>query len=256
MRRWIPAVFVGRQEDRASSACRPGLGGHPPGTQAQARHADDPLERVYRPSPGRVSVFPVLRALPGLGGRLSVTMRQAHRAGNKLFVDYAGDTIAVVIDRLTGRTRPAQLFVAVLGASSFLYADALHGSYPVDRLVVCRSPTRRPNEPACISCQSVRPNRSVRLSLDLPWHSAQWPPGGPISHFHSCNLPGHCDRLALSGMIIGVMPQRSEKEPVRNLDVEELEQIIARCARHDMSAFVLDGLGPFGLHELHPPAGL
>ena len=57
-------------------------------------------------------------------GRLSVTMRQTHQAGEKLFVDYAGDTIPVVIDRLTGRTRSAQIFVAVLGASSFLYAEA------------------------------------------------------------------------------------------------------------------------------------
>lgn len=57
-------------------------------------------------------------------GRLSVTMRQTHRAGERLFVDYAGDAIPVVIDRLTGQTRPAQIFVAVLGASSFLYAEA------------------------------------------------------------------------------------------------------------------------------------
>jgi len=57
-------------------------------------------------------------------GRLSVTMRQTHRAGERLFVDYAGDTIPVVIDLLTGQTRPAQIFVAVLGASSFLYAEA------------------------------------------------------------------------------------------------------------------------------------
>ena len=56
--------------------------------------------------------------------RVSVTMRQAHRAGEKLFVDYAGDTVPIVIDRLTGRTRPAQIFVAVLGASAFLYAEA------------------------------------------------------------------------------------------------------------------------------------
>ena len=60
----------------------------------------------------------------GWEGRLSVTMRQTHQAGEKLFVDYAGDTIPVVIDRLTGQTRPAQIFVAVLGASSFLYAEA------------------------------------------------------------------------------------------------------------------------------------
>ena len=56
--------------------------------------------------------------------RLSVTMRQSHRAGDKLFVDYAGDTVPVVVDRLTGERRSAQIFVAVLGASSFLYAEA------------------------------------------------------------------------------------------------------------------------------------
>ncbi len=56
--------------------------------------------------------------------RLSVTMRQSHRAGEKLFVDYAGDTVPVVVDRLTGQQRGTQIFVAVLGASSFLYAEA------------------------------------------------------------------------------------------------------------------------------------
>ena len=57
-------------------------------------------------------------------GRLSVTMRQSHAAGDKLFVDYAGDGVPVVIDRLTGERRAAQIFVAVLGASSFTYAQA------------------------------------------------------------------------------------------------------------------------------------
>jgi transposase len=57
-------------------------------------------------------------------GRLSVTMRQAHAGGDKLFVDYAGDTVPVVIDRLTGETHAAQIFVAVMGASSFTYAEA------------------------------------------------------------------------------------------------------------------------------------
>jgi transposase len=56
--------------------------------------------------------------------RLSVTMRQSHAGGDKLFVDYAGDTVPVIIDRLTGKTRPAQIFVAVLGASNFTYAEA------------------------------------------------------------------------------------------------------------------------------------
>jgi len=60
----------------------------------------------------------------GWEARLSVTMRQSHRAGEKLFVDYAGDAVPVVVDRLGGQTRGAQIFVAVLGASNFLYAEA------------------------------------------------------------------------------------------------------------------------------------
>jgi len=56
-------------------------------------------------------------------GRLSPTMRQHHIAGEKAFVDYAGDTLDV-IDPQTGEVREAQLFVAVLGASNYTYAEA------------------------------------------------------------------------------------------------------------------------------------
>lgn len=55
--------------------------------------------------------------------QLDSVMRQSHRAGEKLFVDYAGHTAAVV-DRTTGEVRAAQVFVAVLGASSYTYAEA------------------------------------------------------------------------------------------------------------------------------------
>jgi transposase len=55
--------------------------------------------------------------------RLSPTMRQTHVAGERLFVDYAGTTLEV-IDGTTGEVRPAQLFVAVVGASSYTYAEA------------------------------------------------------------------------------------------------------------------------------------
>ena len=51
------------------------------------------------------------------------SMRQQHRAGEKMFVDYAGLTVTIV-DRNTGDTAPAQIFVAVLGASSYTYAEA------------------------------------------------------------------------------------------------------------------------------------
>jgi transposase len=56
-------------------------------------------------------------------GRVSPTMRQSHIAGEKMFVDYAGQTLEV-INGLTGEVHAAQLFVAVLGASSYTYAEA------------------------------------------------------------------------------------------------------------------------------------
>ncbi len=56
--------------------------------------------------------------------RLSPTMRQTHQAGERLFVDYAGQTVAMVVDASTGELRAAQVFVAVLGASNYTYAEA------------------------------------------------------------------------------------------------------------------------------------
>lgn len=56
-------------------------------------------------------------------GCLKRSMRQVHRAGEKLFVDYAGPTVAIV-DIATGEIRNAQIFVAVLGATSYTYAEA------------------------------------------------------------------------------------------------------------------------------------
>jgi len=56
-------------------------------------------------------------------GKLDPVMRQQHRAGEKLFVDYAGMTVAVH-DREAACTREAQVFVAVLGASNYCFAEA------------------------------------------------------------------------------------------------------------------------------------
>jgi len=55
--------------------------------------------------------------------KLPVVMRQTHAAGEKLFVDYAGQTMPIV-DAATGEIRRAQIFVAVLGASNYTYACA------------------------------------------------------------------------------------------------------------------------------------
>ena len=56
-------------------------------------------------------------------GRQRLSMRQVHKAGDKLFVDYSGKKPEIV-DPLTGVMRSVELFVAVLGASNYTYAEA------------------------------------------------------------------------------------------------------------------------------------
>ena len=68
----------------------------------------------------------------GWEARLPVTMRQTYLGGEKLFVDYAGDTVPVIVDPASGRTRPAHIFVAVMGASSLSFAYASWSEKLVD----------------------------------------------------------------------------------------------------------------------------
>jgi len=56
-------------------------------------------------------------------GKLPVWMRQNHKAGEKLFVDYTG-MLMPVQDPKTGQVREAEIFVAALGASHYTYAEA------------------------------------------------------------------------------------------------------------------------------------
>jgi len=63
------------------------------------------------------------RYLEFVGG-LRRSMRQTHIAGEKLFVDYAGQTVAVIDVAGGGAERRAHVFVAVWGASNFTYAEA------------------------------------------------------------------------------------------------------------------------------------
>lgn len=54
--------------------------------------------------------------------RVDVVMRQEHRAGEKAFLDFAGQTLPIT-DPKTGLMSEAQLFVAVMGASNYTYAE-------------------------------------------------------------------------------------------------------------------------------------
>jgi transposase len=103
--------------------------------------------------------------------RLSVTMRQSHAGGDKLFVDYAGDTVPVIIDRLTGKVRPAQIFVAVLGASNFTYAEASWTQALGDWI---GAHTRVPSRWATRGCGEAR-----HQALRRDWRG-EWYPGSAV----------------------------------------------------------------------------
>ena len=55
--------------------------------------------------------------------KLDLSMRQEHRAGEKMFVDYCGQTLPIV-DPATGEIKDAQVFVSVMGASNYTFAEA------------------------------------------------------------------------------------------------------------------------------------
>lgn len=56
--------------------------------------------------------------------QIDVYMRQPHKAGEKMFVDYAGMSIPLILDINSDRTHDAQIFVAALGASNYTFAEA------------------------------------------------------------------------------------------------------------------------------------
>lgn len=55
--------------------------------------------------------------------KLHISMRQNHKAGEKLFIDYSGMKVPIT-DPMTGEIREANIFVATLGASSYSYIEA------------------------------------------------------------------------------------------------------------------------------------
>jgi transposase len=59
----------------------------------------------------------------GFRAKVDVTMRQVHLAGEKVFLDYSGKK-PCIFDQTTGEAIPVELFVAVLGASNYTFAEA------------------------------------------------------------------------------------------------------------------------------------
>lgn len=69
--------------------------------------------------------------------RQQPTMRQTHTAGENMFVDYAGQKPRIV-DAKTGEVREVELFVAVLGASNLVFAEATESQRVPDFVGSCR----------------------------------------------------------------------------------------------------------------------
>ncbi len=77
----------------------------------------------YKQAPDAYQYTQFCRLYHAWAGTLEPVLRQVHVAGEKCFVDYAGPTMPIV-DRTTGEIREAQIFVAALGASHLIYAEA------------------------------------------------------------------------------------------------------------------------------------
>lgn len=109
-------------------------------------------------------------------GRQHRTMRQTHTAGEKCFVDYGGDTVPI-IDATTGEAKSAQLFVAVLGASDYTFAEATWTQTLPDWLGShTRAMTYFGGVPAAIVPDNLRSgvSRACRYDPDINPSYQQW----------------------------------------------------------------------------------
>ncbi len=91
------------------------------------KHRDLTIELVWEEyreqNPDGYSYSRFCKLYRGWKKQRDVVLRQDHRPGEKLFLDWAGATIP--IHQPDGTTRPAALFVSALGASSYTYAEAV-----------------------------------------------------------------------------------------------------------------------------------
>ena len=70
--------------------------------------------------------------------QLNPTMHIEHKAGDKLFVDFAGDKLHL-IDPITGDVQPVEIFVAILGASQLTYVEAVMSQQKEDFIAACEN---------------------------------------------------------------------------------------------------------------------
>ena len=131
-------------------------------------------------NPGGYSYSRFCELYRGFEAKLSPTMRQTHAAGERLFVDYAGDGVPVVVDRLTGEIRMAQIFVAVLGTrASPSRTPAGRRRSPTGSTPTCVRSRRSTASRNCL-CRTIRRPPSSRPGLRSPGRSDLCRNGGAL----------------------------------------------------------------------------
>ena len=68
--------------------------------------------------------------------RVAPTMRKEHKAGDKLYIDFAGEKLSI-IEQETGVVKPVEVFVAILGASQLTYVQAVMTQQKEDFIPAC-----------------------------------------------------------------------------------------------------------------------
>lgn len=90
----------------------------------------DPLWQEYKANPDGYQYSAFCGHYRNWRQRLTLSMRQTHTPGERLFLDYAGQTVSIT-DQHSGEIRQAQIFVAVLGASTTLRGRNISTAAPV-----------------------------------------------------------------------------------------------------------------------------
>lgn len=68
--------------------------------------------------------------------QVNPSMRMEHKAGDKLYVDFAGDKLTI-IDKQSGEVQSVEVFVAILGASQLTYVEAVTSQQKEDFIAAC-----------------------------------------------------------------------------------------------------------------------